>query len=97
MLFEATYVAQIHVTDEFSNSILENEDAQSNIFIQMGLQKKGHSYWTYDFNKADGTTLVSGLRSVGGGNAKTQSNTFQEILDFSNTSCLKNNSNFFRM
>lgn len=40
MLFEATYVAQIHVTDELSNSILENEDAQSNIFIQMGLQKK---------------------------------------------------------
>ena len=60
-------------------------------------KKKGHSYWTYDFNKADGTTLVSGLRSVGGGDAKTQSNTFQEILDLSNTSCLKNNSNFFRM
>ena len=40
-----------------------------------------YSYLTYGYNKGDGTTLVGGLRFVGGENAQTQSNKFKEILD----------------
>ena len=64
MLFGARHVAQIHVADELSNSILDNEDAQRNTLHSDGNSKKGHSYLKYDFNKADGTTFVAGLKVV---------------------------------
>ena len=64
MMLEAPYVAQIHVADELSITILNDPD---NTLHSDGTSKKGHSYLTYDYNKGDGTTLVAGLRCVGGG------------------------------
>ena len=92
MLF-ILYVTQIHVAEELSNSILENEGTQSNT-----LHSDGTSRWRYlhDCNKADATFVARFSRYAGGRDAKTQLNTFRETLDdFFNTSCLKKNSNFF--
>ena len=63
MMLEALYVAQIHVADELSSIILNDPD---NTLHSDGTSKKGHSYLTYDYTKGDGTTLVTGLRCVGG-------------------------------
>ena len=95
MLLEARYVAQIHVADELCKTFTE-EDPQQNTLHSDGTSKKGHGYMTYDINKADGTTLVAGLRSIGGGDAQTQLITFQEVInDLSETSVLAiENSNF---
>ena len=46
-------VAQIHVADELRNVVLNDPD---NILYSDGTSKKGHSYFTYDYNKGDGTT-----------------------------------------
>ena len=78
MILEARYVAQIHVPDELSNAVLSDPD---NTLHYDGTLKKGHSYVTYDYNKGDGTTLVTGLRCVAGRDVETQLNTFKEILD----------------
>ena len=59
-----------HTSFENSNHTLHSD----------GTSKKGYSYVTYDINKSDGKTLVTGLREVGGGDASTQLNTFIEIL-----------------
>ena len=74
MLWEARYEAQIHVADELTNAV-ENSTLYSD-----GASKKGHSYATFDYQKPDGTIIVTGLRCVGGGDAQTQLDTFKEIL-----------------
>ena len=74
MLWEARYVAQIHVTDELTNAV-ENSTLYSD-----GTSKKGHSYATFDYQKPDGTIIVTGLRCAGGGDTQTQLDTFKEIL-----------------
>ena len=43
MLWEARYVAQIHVADELTNAV-ENSTLYSD-----GTSKKGHSYATLDY------------------------------------------------
>ena len=74
MLWEARYVAHIHVADELTNAV-ENSTLYSD-----GTSKKGYSYATFDYQKPDGTIIVTGLRCVGGGDAQTQLDTFKEIL-----------------
>ena len=74
MLWEARYVAQIHVAEELTNAI-ENSTLYSD-----GTFKKGHSYITFDYQKPDGTIIVTGLRCAGGGDAQPQLDTFKEIL-----------------
>ena len=74
ILWEARYVAQIHVADELTNAV-ENSTPYSD-----GTSKKGYSYATFDYQKPDGTIIVTGLRCVGGGDAQTQWDTFKEIL-----------------
>ena len=88
MMLEAQYVAQIHVADELSNAVLNDPD---NTLHSDGTSKKGHSYLTYDCNKGDSTTLVNGLRCVGGGDAETQLSTFKEILDDLSQADVSNN------
>ena len=65
MLWEARYVAHIHVADELTNAV-ENSTLYSD-----GTSKKGYSYATFDYQKPDGTIIVTGLRCVGGGDAQT--------------------------
>ena len=65
MLWEARYVAQIHVAEELTNAV-ENSTLYSD-----GTFKKGHSYITFDYQKPDGTIIVPGLRCAGGGCSTT--------------------------
>ena len=74
MLWEARHVAQIHVADELTNAV-ENSTLYSH-----DKSEKGYSYATFEYQKADGTILVTSLRCVGGGDAQTQLDTFMEIL-----------------
>ena len=78
MLLEARMLAQIQVADELTSAdFIINEE---NTLHSDGTSKKGHSYLTYDIKKNDGTVLVAGLRSVGGGDAQTQLNTLKEVV-----------------
>ena len=79
MLLEARMLAQIQVEDELTTAdFIINEE---NTVHSDGTSKKGHSYLTYDIKKKnDGTVLVAGLRSVGGGDAQTQLNTLKEVV-----------------
>ena len=69
--------AQIQVADELRTAdfIIEENTLHSD-----GTLKKGHSYLTYDIKINDGTVLVAGWRSVGGGDAQTQLNTLKEVV-----------------
>ena len=78
MLLVARILAQIQVADELTSAdFIINEE---NTLHSDGTSKKGHSYLTYDIKKNDGTVLVAGLRSVGGGDAQTQLNTLKEVV-----------------
>ena len=74
MLWEGRYVAQIHVADDLTNAV-ENSTIYSD-----GTCKKYYSYATFDYQKPDGTIIVTDLRCVGGGDAQAQLDTFKEIL-----------------
>ena len=67
MLWQARYVAQIHVADELTNAV-ENSTLYSD-----GTSKKDYSYANFDYQKPDGTIIVTGLRCVGGGDFKHSS------------------------
>ena len=76
MLWEARHVAQIHVADELTNAV-ENSTLYSH-----DKSKKGYSYATFEYQKADGTILVTSLRCVGGGDAQTQIRLWKFFLKF---------------
>ena len=67
-------MAQIHVADDLTNAV-ENSTIYSD-----GTCKKYYSYATFDYQKPDGTIIVTDLRCVGGGDAQAQLDTFKEIL-----------------
>ena len=78
MLLEERMLAQIQVADELTSAdFIINEE---NTLHSDGTSKKGHSYLTFDIKKNDGTVLVAGLRSVGGGDAQTQLNILKEVV-----------------
>ena len=87
MLWEARYVAQIHVADKLTNAV-ENSTLYAD-----GTSKKGHSYATLDYQNPDGT-IITGLRCVGGGDVQTQLDTFKEILSEISESSGNTNSSF---
>ena len=56
MLWEARYVAQIHVAGKLTKAV-ENKTLYSD-----DTSKKGHSYAMFDYQKPHGTIIVTGLR-----------------------------------
>ena len=91
MLLEARMVAQIQVADELTR-VDFSINADSTLHSD-GTSKKGHSYQTDDIQINDGTTLVAGLRCVGGGDAQTQLDTFKEVINGISDSIIKDKDN----
>ena len=82
-------VAQIQVVNELTRADF-SINADSTLRSD-STSKKGHSYQTYDKQINDGTTLVAGLRCVGGGDAQTQLDTVKEVINDISDSVIKDN------
>ena len=88
MLWEPRYVAQIHVADELTNAV------ENSTFYSDGTSKKDYSYANFDYQKPDGTIIVTGLRCAVGGDFQTQFDSFKEILSEISESSSNTDSSF---
>ena len=74
MFLEARCLVQIHVASVLSEN-------QSNLTLHSdGTSKHGRSYATYDIQAGE-DVLVVGMREIGGADAQSQLDLFQELLD----------------
>ena len=74
MFLEARCLVQIHVASVLSEN-------QSNLTLHSdGTSKHGRSYTTYDIQAGE-DVLVVGMREIGGADAQSQLDLFQELLD----------------
>ena len=74
MFLEARCLAQIHVASVLSEN-------QGNLTLHSdGTSKHGRSYTTYDIQAGE-DVLVVGMREIGGADAQSQLDLFQELLD----------------
>ena len=77
MLLEARSLAQIQVVDE----LVDGFDSENRTLHNDGTSKKGHSFITFDIVNDAGTTFVAGLCEVSSGDAASQFQVLENILE----------------
>ena len=77
MLLQARSLAQIQVVDE----LVDGFDSENRTLHSDGTSKKGHSFITFDIVNDAGKTFVAGLREVSSGDAESQLQVLENILE----------------